>query len=185
MPLTLCLVNVKQTCPFKKSQVDTPPALWMNANEIRQLQADRDRLRFEAHKTNSDYSWKAFREVRNKIKSVIYKTKRNFIKAALSSKRPNEVWKMIHRILMHRNKKPLNADPDKLNDFFINTNERILGTEPTTPSDLLEFIDSLSEDTTSQLPFTLRLVSHRVVLSEIDKLCSDTSTGIDDIPVNL
>ena len=163
-------------------QVSMSFITWMNANEIRQLQADRDRLCFEAHKTNSDDSWKAFREVRNKIKPVINKTKRNFIKTALSSKRPKEVWKMIHRIL-HPNKKPLNADPNKLNDFFINTNERILGTKPTTPSDLLEFIDSLSEDTTSQLPFTLRLVSHREVLSEIDKLRSDTSTGIDDIPV--
>ena len=42
---------------------------------------------------------------------------------------------------------------------------------------------SLSEDTTSQLPFTLRLVSHREVWAEIDKLRSYTSAGIDDIPV--
>ena len=65
----------------------------MNANEIRQLQADQDRLRFEAHKTNSDDSWKALREVRNKTKSVINKTKRNFIKTALSSKRPRRYGK--------------------------------------------------------------------------------------------
>ena len=179
---TLFSECINRHAPLKRVKLTRPPAQWMNANEIRQLQADRDRLRFEAHKTNSDDSWKAFREVRSKIKSVINKTKQNFIKTALSSKRPKEVWKMIHRIL-HPNKKPLNADPDRLNDFFINTNERILGTKPTTPSDLLEFIDSLSEDTTSQLPFTLRLVSNREVLSEIDKLRSDKSTGIDDIPV--
>ncbi len=62
----------------------------MNASEIRKLQVDQDRLRFEAHKTNSDDSWKAFRDVRNKIKPVIKKIKRNFIKTALSSERPKE-----------------------------------------------------------------------------------------------
>ncbi|CAB4037801.1 Hypothetical predicted protein, partial [Paramuricea clavata] len=179
---TLFSECIERHAPLKRIKLTRPPAPWMNANEIRKLQADRDRLRFEAHKTNSDDSWKAFREVHNKIKSVINKTKRNFIKTALSSNRPKEVWRMIHHIL-HPNKKPLHADPDKLNDYFINTNERTLGTKPAALSDLLEFIDSLSDGTTPQQSFSLRPVSHREVLCEIDKLRSDTSTGIDNIPV--
>jgi hypothetical protein len=179
---TLFSECIERHAPLKRIKLTRPPAPWMNANEIRKLQADRDRLRFEAHKTNSDDSWKAFREVRNKIKSVINKTKRNFIKTALSSNRPKEVWRMIHRIL-HPNKRPLHADPDKLNDYFIKTNERTLGTKPAALSYLLEFIDSLSDGTTPQQSFSLRPVSHREVLCEIDKLRSDTSTGTDNIPV--
>ena len=95
---TLFSECINRHAPLKRVKLTRPPAPWMNANEIRQLQADRDRLRIEAHKTNGDDSWKAFREVRKKIKSVINKTKRNFIKTALSAKRPKEVWKMIHRI---------------------------------------------------------------------------------------
>ena len=88
---TLFSECIEKHAPLKRIKLTRPPAPWMNANEIRKLQEDRDRLCFEAHKINSDDSWKAFREVRNKIKSVIYKTKRNFIKTALSSNRPKKV----------------------------------------------------------------------------------------------
>ena len=58
----------------------------MNSDEIRKLQAVRDKLRHEAHKENSDDdSWVAFRAVRNKIKSVINKSKRVFVINAFSS----------------------------------------------------------------------------------------------------
>jgi hypothetical protein len=181
---TLFSECIERHAPLKRIELTRPTAPWMNANEIRKLQADRDRLHFEAHKTNSDDSWKAFRKVRNKIKSVINQRKRSFIKTSLSSNRPKEVWRMIHRILeLHPNKKPLHADPDKLNDYFINTNERTLGTKPAALSDSLEFINSLSDGTTPQQSFSLRPVSHREELCEIDKLRSDTSTGIDNIPV--
>ena len=90
---------------------------------------------------------------------------------------------MIHRILVHPNKKPLHADPDKLYASSINTNKRTLGTKVATLSDLIEFIDSLFKGTALRQPFILRSVSHREVLSEIDKLRSDTSTVIADIAV--
>lgn len=89
---------------------------------------------------------------------------------------------MIHRIL-HPSKRPFHADPDKLNESFIITNNRTLGTKPTPLSDLLEFIDSLSEHTSSHPSFTLRPVSHGELLHEIDKLRSDTSTCANNILV--
>lgn len=67
----------------------------MNSDQIRKLQAERDKMGREAHEKNTDDSCDAFREVRNKIKSTINKSKRSFITNALSSRRPKEVWELF------------------------------------------------------------------------------------------
>ena len=92
--------------PLRKVKVTRPPAPWLQTEEIRQLQKDRDQLRVEAHKKGGETSRAAFRDVRNKIKSVVGKARWSFLANALSSKRPNEVWKVIHQVL-HPSFKPL------------------------------------------------------------------------------
>ena len=57
------------------------------------IQAKRDKLRMEVHSIKSDESWTAIRAVRNKIIVV------TFLTNALSSKRPNEAWKLIRLTL--------------------------------------------------------------------------------------
>ena len=81
--------------------------------------------------------------------------------------------------------KPLQADPDRLNMFFLSTNERTLGTKPDKRSDLIDLMNSFSECQCPRTlhPFNLRCVSLMEVEKEIDNLRSDTSTGIDQIPV--
>ena len=100
----------------------------------------------------------------------------------LSSKRPKELWRVIHRIL-YPSPKPLQADPDRLNTFFLSTNERTLSTKPDKRSDLIDLVNSFSECPRTLHPFNLRCVSLMEVEKEIDNLRSDTSTGIDQIPV--
>ena len=142
----------------------------MNSDQIRKLQVEREKLRREAREKNTDDSWDAFREVRNKLKSVINKSKRSFITNALSSKRPKEVWRIIHRIL-HPCPKPLRADPDRLNEFFIKTNERTLGTKPDERSDRIELVHSFSEKPMPfRSSFKLRCVSRQDMDQEINKL---------------
>lgn len=167
-------------------KVTRPPAPLMNSDQIRKLQAERDRLGREAHEKNTDDSWDAFREVRNKIKSTINKSKRSFITSALSSRRPKEVWRIIHRIF-HPSPKPLQADTDRLNEFFIKTNERTLGNKPDEISGLIELVHSFSEKPliSRSSSFILRCVTRQDVDQEINKLRSDTSTGMDQIPVKL
>ena len=85
--------------PLKRIKVTRPLSPSMNSDEIRKLQAVRDKFRHEAHKENSDDdSWIAFRAVCNKIKSVI-KSKRAFVINALSPKRPKDVWRLAYGIL--------------------------------------------------------------------------------------
>jgi len=102
------------------------------------------------------------------------------LNTALSSKRPKEVWRVIHRVI-HPSPRPISADPDRLNRYFIKTTERTLGTLPDEATDLVDLIDSLSEP--DRYPFQLRTVSSGEILKEISLLRSDCSTGADQIPV--
>ena len=74
--------------PLRRVKVTSPPAPWLQTEEIRQLQKERDQLRAEAHKKGGETSWAAFRDVRNKIKPVVGKARRSFLANALSSRRP-------------------------------------------------------------------------------------------------
>lgn len=128
------LQNLIQEClerhvPVKRTRLTRPPAPWMNDSNIRSLQEQCRSKRFQAHKKppNED-NWHTFREVRNKLKIVIKKAKRCFTIKALSSKRPKDVWKVIHRIL-NPSPRPLRADPNQLNSHFASTSERITGTD--------------------------------------------------------
>jgi len=81
----------------------------------------------------------AYREKRNALKTNIKKTKREFYQKALSSKRPKQVWQVIHRIL-HPSPQPLTADPDELNAFFGSTDERVTGDEAHSIEKLFELL---------------------------------------------
>lgn len=115
--------------PLRRVKVTRPPAHWMHSEEIRVLQAERNQLRTKACDDNTQESW-------NKIKTVINQTKRAFLSTALSSKRPKEVWRVIHRVL-NPSPPPLPIDPNNLNMHFATTTEGTLGTKPHDTNELL------------------------------------------------
>ena len=126
---TLISECLDRHAPLKRVKITRLPAAWLHAADIRQLQAERDKLRLDAHNSNNDESWAAFRTIPQKIKVVIGKAKRSFFMTALSSKRPKQVWRVIHRVV-NPSTSPPRADSDHLNKYFIGTNERTLGTTP-------------------------------------------------------
>ena len=144
------------------------------------MQTTKDKLRAQARCSGTDETWTSFGAVRNRIKAVIGKANRAFLSTALSSKRPKEVWRVIHRVI-HPSPRPIRADSDQLNRYFIRTTDRTLGTLPDKAIDLVDLIDSLPE--TVRYPFQLRTVTTEEVLKEISLLRSDCSTGVDQIPV--
>ena len=154
----------------------------MHSQEIRVLQAERNQLRTKAHDDNTQESWLAFRTVWNKIKAVINQTITAFLPTALSSKRPKEVWRVIHRVL-NPSPRPLRIDPNNLNMHFATTTEGTLGTKPDDTNKLLGLMDSLPMQ--SGVTFCLMQVSHSQVIKEIKELRSDSFTGADQIPVRL
>ena len=177
---TLISECLERQAPLKRVKITRLPAPWLHAADIRQLQAERDKLRLDAHNANNDESWAVFRAIPKKIKVGIGKTKRSFFMTVLSSKRPKQVRRVIHRVL-NPSTIPLRTDPDQLNKYFIATNERALSTTPDATSDLLELAKSLPEH--SKRSFKLCHVIFEDVMKEIHYLRSDCSTRVDEIPV--
>ena len=167
--------------PLKRVRVTRPPAPWLKTDNIQSLLTERDRLRKKAHfNSATSEDWTAFRNMRNKIKTKIRQAKENFMKKALSSKNQKEIWRVVHRILKP-SPKPLRFDLDSLNEYFITTGARVMGTRINCSDNLTAYIDSMTTDDNESV-FSLRNVSQNEVYQEILRLRSDCSTGPDNIP---
>ena len=118
----------------------------MKCDEILHLQHERDKLRKLAHSSNAEKDWDLFRAVRNKLKTANspFSQCLYFKFKALSSKKPKEVWQVIHRIL-HPSQHPLRQDPEKLNKFFASTTERTIGTQVNSHISIEQSIANLQE----------------------------------------
>ena len=158
----LILSCLERHAPLKRTKFTRPPAPWLKCLDIQNMKIDRDKKRFTAHSTHTDYDWIKYREVRNQLKSKIRSTKNAFIKSALSSSCPKDVWRFIHRIL-----KPkmgvLDVDVNDLNNHFITTADRLLNSKHDSTNDLLHLLSSLPNNKTrnveTELQSSLRLLS--------------------------
>ena len=106
---------------LKLTKVTRPPAPWPKDPAIAELKEQRDRR----PSNNDKETWEKFRAARNRLKELIKSSKRNFMERMLLSKKPKEVWKVIHRIL-HSSPQRITMQPDKLNNFFASTAERTI-----------------------------------------------------------
>ena len=86
------------------------------------------------------------------LKNLIKKAKQSFMITALSSKRPKEVWRTIHRIL-HPSQQPLRSDLDDLNRHFASTAEGVTASSPVLNEDIYRLIDRLTDDSHSSFRF--------------------------------
>ena len=148
--------------------------------DIQKLQRECHTLRNKARIDKSDTIWCSYRDKRNELKSNIRKTRRDFYNRALSSNKPKEVWKVIHRIL-HPNPQPLRFQPDELNAHFASTAQRVTGASAVSEESIKCLIDSLPVDRPEA--FVLGPVTCGQVLLQLKKLRSDCSCGPDGIPV--
>ena len=171
---------IERHAPLKHTKITCPPALWLQEEEIKSLQNQRNLLRHKAHSNKTQDNWQAFRDVRNRLKTKIKEAKRLFINTALSSTKPKVVWRVIHHIL-NPSSQPLRLDVNKLNAYSTETAQRTTGNSNVgTKEDLLNFIDSLPPGSIEQESFTLHHVTYKEVIRTIR---SDTSTGPDQIPI--
>lgn len=86
--ITLFRSCLDQYSPLRRIKITRPPAPWLNKDDLRDLQKERNQLRYVAHRPHLPNIWKKFREVRNKIRTKIKTVKRAFFRQALSSSKP-------------------------------------------------------------------------------------------------
>ena len=164
---------IEQHAPLRKIKVTRPLAPWLNNDEIRHLQNCRNKLHKEAHSTGSEKAWQLFRDARNKLKTLIRHAKMCFYRKALSSNKPREVWKIIHRIVKP-GYKPLHFDVEKRNKLFAEIpTHTISNCECTT---LNQIIEGLPERVPIDEQFILKTVSRVDILNTIKSLKSDNQS---------
>ena len=65
---TLITDCIEDHAPLKRTKTTRPPAPWLQKDDLRNLQQQRETLRQQAHETKSDSVWQAFRNVRILLK---------------------------------------------------------------------------------------------------------------------
>ena len=128
--------------------------------------------------------WNDFRNVRNKLKTKIKSTKSNFYRKALSSKKPSEVWKVIHKVL-NPNGKRIRMNPHELNKHLSTTSKLLTGRNNADLQVLKYIINSMAPLSVNKPSFKLRPASYKETLQEVKSIRNDCSTGNDNIPISL
>ena len=86
----------------------------------------------------------------------------------------NDPRSTIHRIL-HPNPRPIDADPEKLNNHFATIAERLTGREGKSHDDLIQIINDMPCVVGEE--FLLRNVTYKEVQQELLRVRKDCSTG--------
>ena len=177
---------IDRHAPLKLTKVTRPTAPWLKDPAIAELKEQRDRIRSTARTSNNNKeTWEKFRAARNRLKELIKSTKRNFMERMLLSKKPKEVWKVIHRIL-HPSPQRITMQPDKLNNFFASMAERTIAINAHHVDDyapIINLIQSLPANFDNG--FQIRTVTLKEVIHELRNIRSDCSAGPDKIPANM
>ena len=146
VPLKILPKELMLRAPLKPIKITRPPAPWLKDPDVLKTKTEHDLLQKSAPKNKNDNELQKFRDVRNRLKSSIKNTKREFSMKLLPLKKPKDVWKEIHRIL-HPNPKRLTIDQDKLNELFASTVESTVGSKQSN-----EEQNSKIEETIANLP---------------------------------
>ena len=165
---------IDRHAPLKRTRFSHPLAPWLKELNFKQLQRDCQLLRTRTRTDKVKVHGR--RNVRKEMHSrLIKKTKREFYQKALSSKKPKQVWQVIHRIL-HPSPQPLT---DELSAFFGSTAERVTGAEAQSIEKLFDLVNSFPVD--KEDAFCMRPVTCAEVIKEIKFMRSDCSCGPDSI----
>ena len=168
---------INKHAPLKRTKITCPPAPWMKSVYIKYLQSERIKLRKIAHETKNENDIPNYRLTRTCLKQTIKAEKRKFYKTTLSSKKPKDVWKTIHRILKP-NPKPITASPDDLNNYFSDIAENLTSKSP-------EIIYKSNLPDENYNIFTLKESNYIKIRKELKNIRNDCSTGFDCIPPDL
>ena len=88
-------------------------------------------------------------QLRTKSKRLSKRKRQVCTKKCFNQKNKNDIWNVIYRILCP-NTKTLKVDPEKLNEFFNKTAERLVGKKKTDNATIRSYISSLKDSLLQQ-----------------------------------
>ena len=114
------------------------------------------------------------------MKKTIRSKKVSFLRIALSSRNPKEVWETVHRIL-DPPKKCINQNPERLNEYFTELASKLINKE-NVAFDQTKLATIIPEQE-SDGAFVIKHTTFTEVNKFISELRNDCSSGFDSIPV--
>lgn len=92
----LLLSAINESAPLKRVKVERSPSPWIKELHTSALLKERDQLRYETHKYQTDEVRQRCRNIRNQLKNKQSRKLTLFYMRALRTNRPEEIWKTIH-----------------------------------------------------------------------------------------
>ena len=178
------LINqcISDHAPTKKVKFTRQPAPWMKDPEIISAKNHYENLQNTSRDSNHTErsAHQSFQAARNSYKKNRRSKKATFLRKALSSKSPREVWETVNRILdPPRNR--IKHDPRDLNRYYTEIASTITHKENIGFNQLLlaNILKELEKDNT----FIIQNTTYTEVKNFISELRNDCSSGFDNIPV--
>ena len=113
----LILDCIEKHAPVKRIRLTRPVVLWMKDESIVNLKTQLEHHRQKARTSKEENGRKNYQVTRNKLKKTIKTTKAAFLRKAMSSKNPKEVWSTVNRILTKQRTR-IKQHPSDLNNHF-------------------------------------------------------------------
>ena len=173
----LVLDCIEKHAPIKRVRLTRPVAPWMKDESIVNLKTQLEHHRHKARASKEENDWKNYQVTRNKLKKTIKTTKAAFLRKAMSSKNPKEVWSTVNRILTKQQTR-IKQHPSDLNNHFTTLASKLTNKE-NAPSKLPD-ISSMQENSNG---FKIQHTNYDQIKKIILGLKNDCSSGYDNIPV--
>ena len=149
----------------------------------------RDRLKVQANKSNDSVLWDKYRKSRNKVNSIVRKTKAKYYHDQITANigNPHGIWKIINQLKSRKSnvttinqinfKDTLFSDPTDVSNAL---NQHFIEIGPSLASNIPNCSVEFSEST-----FTFRAISPKDVLDSLNKLSINKAIGPDNLSSRL
>ena len=134
---------IEKYAPVKRIRLNRPVAPWIKDDSIINLKAQLEHHRHKVRASKEENDRKNYQVTQNKPKKTIKTTKVAFLRKAMSSKNPKEVWGTVNRILTKQQTR-IKHHPRDLNNHFTTLASKLINKE-NAPSKLSD-ISSIQEN---------------------------------------
>ena len=203
LQLWQCMFNgvINKHIPKKIKRVRAAPSPWLN-NDIFKHMSKRDYLHRKAIRSNDTSDWNAYKLYRNKVTTMIRKSKETYFKVAINDcfGDSGKLWKTLKDVLpkktsvnpscLNVNGKILESEDDISNGFnkhFVDVALNLIESNGCGSDGVCNFnLDSCNHDASViSSEMSLPRVSCDFVDNEIRNMSTGKATGLDDVGVRI